>query len=145
MTLQRWRAAGNHEFGRRHHIELARVRVLADRFSVVNRLSSDVIADLHVALDEILTNIIRYGYTDDRMHEINIRLSIESGSLVVTIEDDGRAFDPLTLPEPDVSAPLQQRRAGGLGVHLVRNLMNEVEYDRSADGNRLVLKRDLKG
>lgn len=124
--------------------ELARVSALTDKFAAANRLSSDVIADLHVALDEILINIIRYGYSDDRGHEISIQLRIENGVLVSTIEDDGRAFDPLTLPEPDVGAPLQQRRAGGLGIHFVRNLMNEVTYNRSADRNRLILKRDLK-
>jgi len=124
--------------------ELARVSALTDKFATANQLSSDVIADLQVALDEILINIIRYGYSDDRGHEISIQLRIENGVLVSIIEDDGRAFDPLTLPEPDVGAPLQQRRAGGLGIHFVRNLMNEVTYNRSADRNRLILKRDLK-
>ena len=124
--------------------ELARVGTLVDRFAAENQMSSDETADLQVALDEILTNIIKYGYTDERAHEISVRLVIESGILVVTIEDDGRAFDPLTLPEPDVNAPLQKRRPGGLGVHFVRHLMTEVKYNRSANLNRLVLKRELK-
>ena len=84
--------------------ELERVSALADDFAAANRLSSDVVADLHVALDEVLTNIIKYGYTDDRVHEINIQLSIEDGVLVAKFEDDGRPFDPLIVPEPDVSA-----------------------------------------
>lgn len=124
--------------------ELSRVRVLSDQFAAANQLPPDVIADLHVALDEILTNIIQYGYTDKRRHEIDIEFRIEDDVLVTAIEDDGRAFDPLMLPKPDVSAPIQQRRLGGLGVHFVRTLMNEVNYNRSADKNRLVLKRDLK-
>lgn len=123
--------------------ELVRVSALADRFAGAHELSSDVVADLHVALDEVLTNIIKYGYTDDRVHEINIRLSIEDGVLVARIEDDGRPFDPLILPEPDVSAPLRERRVGGLGIHFVRNLMTDVDYTRVQGRNRLVLKKRL--
>ena len=123
--------------------ELARVLVLAGQFAAANRLSSDVVADLHVALDEVLTNIIKYGYTDSRAHEISIQLSIEDGVLVVEIEDDGRPFDPLILAEPDVKAPLHKRRVGGVSIHFVRKLMNEVSYRLMADHNRLVFKRRL--
>ena len=105
--------------------ELARVRAAVDRFAAANQLSLDEAADLHVALDEILTNIIKYGYTDDRPHEICVQLGVERGMLVVTIEDDGRAFDPLMLPEPDVNISLRQRQPGGLGIHFVRKLMTE--------------------
>ena len=124
-------------------IELARVSALAGQFAAANRLSSDVVADLHVALDEVLTNIIKYGYTDNRAHEISIQLSIEDGVLVAEIEDDGRPFDPLILPEPDLKAPLRERRVGGVGIHFVRKLMNDVSYRRMADRNRLVFKRRL--
>lgn len=123
--------------------ELERVSALADDFATANRLSSDVIADLHVALDEVLTNIINYGYTDNRAHEISIQLSIEDGVLVGKIEDDGRPFDPLKLPEPDVKAPLRERCVGGVGIHLVRKLMNAVSYRRVADRNRLEFKKHL--
>ena len=124
--------------------ELARVAVLADQFAAANQLSSEAASDLHVALDEVLTNIIKYGYTDDRAHEISIQLRVEDGMLVAEIQDDGRPFDPLMLPEPDVKAPLMERRVGGVGIHFVRSLMHEVNYRRMADRNRLVLKRRLK-
>jgi len=124
--------------------ELTRVSALADQFAAANQLSSDVAADLHIALDEVLTNIIKYGYTDDRAHEISIQLRVEDGVLVAEIQDDGRPFDPLILPEPDVKALLKERRVGGVGIHFVRKLMHEVTYRRMADRNRLVLKRRLK-
>ena len=124
--------------------ELARVSALADEFAAANHLSSEAAADLHVVLDEVLTNIIKYGYTDDRAHDINIELWLEDGVLVAQILDDGRPFDPLTSPEPDVTAPLQERRVGGMGIHFVRKLMHEVNYRRVADRNRLVLKRRLE-
>ena len=124
--------------------ELVRVSALADRFSAASRLSPDVVADLHVVLDEVLTNIIKYGYTDERMHEISIKLAVEDGVLVAEVEDDGVSFDPLTLPEPDIAAPLQERRAGGVGIHFVRKLMHEVSYRRVAGHNRLVFKKRLQ-
>jgi len=124
--------------------ELARVSALADHFAAANQLSSEAVADLHVALDEVLTNIIKYGYTDDRAHEISIQVRIEDGVLVAEIEDDGRPFDPLIQPEPDAKAPLKERRVGGVGIHFVRKLMNDVIYERVADRNHLVLKRSLK-
>jgi anti-sigma regulatory factor (Ser/Thr protein kinase) len=124
--------------------ELARVSAVADQFAAANQLSAEAAADLHIALDEVLTNIIKYGYTDDRAHEISIRLSIENGMLVAAIEDDGRPFDPLILPEPDAKSPLKERRVGGVGIHFVRKLMTDVNYNRVAERNCLVMKRRLK-
>ena len=66
--------------------EIVRVSELTDRFAAAHQLSADVVADLHVALDEVLTNIIKYGYADERMHEISIRLRVEDGLLVAEIE-----------------------------------------------------------
>jgi anti-sigma regulatory factor (Ser/Thr protein kinase) len=124
--------------------ELSRVIVAVDRFAAANQLSSDVAADLQVTLDEVLTNIIKYGYTDDRVHKISIQLTVEGGVLVAEIEDDGRPFDPLKVPEPDVKTPLRERRIGGVGIQFVRKLMHEANYRRTVDRNRLVLKRRLK-
>ncbi len=98
-----------------------------------------------MALDEVLTNIIKYGYADERVHEISVKLMVEDGVLVAEIEDDGVSFDPLTLPRPDVSSPLRERQVGGVGIHFVRKLMHEVSYRRVANHNRLVFKKRLHG
>jgi anti-sigma regulatory factor (Ser/Thr protein kinase) len=124
--------------------ELERVAALADEFAAAHGLSSDVIADLQVALDEVLTNIIKYGYTDHRVHEISVQLSVEDGTLVGKIEDDGRPFDPLKVPEPDVKAPLRERGIGGVGIHFLRKLMSEVSYRRLADRNRLEFRKNFR-
>lgn len=123
--------------------EVARAAALADRFAADNRLPAEAIADLQVALDEVLTNIIKYGYTDGRGHDIHIALRMESDMLVVEIEDDGRPFDPLALPVPDTQAPLGERRVGGIGIHFLRELMSEVHYERMAGRNRLSFKRRI--
>ena len=98
---------------------------------------------MQVALDEILTNILNYAYTDQGEHEIRIRLRIVDDALEAMIEDDGKPFNPLQIAPPDVRAPLRERKIGGVGVHFVKNLMNEVSYDRVDGRNRLVLKRKL--
>lgn len=128
---------------RNHRDEFPRVVEAVDRFAAEHKLSGDVVRDLQVALDEILTNIVAYGYTGDADHEIRIRLRVIDNVLEATIEDDGVPFNPLERKTPNVSAPLDERRVGGLGIHFVKNLMNEIVYDRVNGRNRLVLKRNL--
>lgn len=124
--------------------EFARVTTLVDQLGVEHRLPQGVIADVCIALDEILTNIVDYGYTDDAEHEIRITLQVLDNSLEALIEDDGVPFNPLTSAAPDLGAPLQPRRVGGVGIHFVRKLMDEVAYDRVGDRNRLVLRKRFK-
>lgn len=123
--------------------ELPRVSAAVDEFAAECGLDGDVLADLQVAVSEVLTNIVDYGYTDDADHEIRIRLEFTGAALEATIEDDGVAFDPLRRDAPDLSAPLHERRIGGLGIHFVKNLMNEARYERVGDRNRLVLRKQL--
>lgn len=123
--------------------EFPRVVDAVDRFAAEHRLSDDVVGDMQVALDEVLTNIVEYGYTDDADHEIRIRLRVIENVLEATIEDDGVPFNLLESPAPDVTAPLSERRVGGLGIHFVKNLMNEISYDRAGGRNRLVLRKNL--
>ena len=123
--------------------ELARAQQLLDEFAEANDLSADVLFALNVALDEITSNIITYAYADRADGEIRLRLSVGDGGVEMEIEDDGAPFDPLALPPPDLSAPLATRKVGGLGVHLVRRLMNEVVYARVANHNRLILRKSL--
>lgn len=125
--------------------EIARVSALVEQLASIQALPPSALWPLNVALDEVLSNIIRYGYPDGREHEIKIRVSIERGMVVAEVEDDGRPFDPLAAPPPELDAPIEQRAVGGLGIHIVRTLMSEVTYTRVADCNRLTLKRMLAG
>lgn len=123
--------------------EVARVADLLDRLGVEHQIAPDVLADLQVALDEVLTNIISYAYKDKAEHEIRIRFQVSDDMLEAVIEDDGVPFDPLTAPAPDLRAPLHERGVGGVGLHFIRNLMSEVTYDRVGERNRLVLRKRL--
>lgn len=117
------------------------VRDLLDRLARARSLEPDVLADMQIALDEILTNIVHNGLADGLPHRIEVVLSVEPGSVTAQVEDDCAPFDPLSVPVPDLRSSLGQRRVGGLGVHFVRNLMNEVRYLRVGSRNRLVLRR----
>jgi serine/threonine-protein kinase RsbW len=90
-----------------------------------------------LSLDEVLTNIITHGIGDSGDREIAVRIDIGGGYLSATVSDDGRPFDPLSLPEPDIHAPIEQRKVGGLGIHLLRELMDKVAYRRAGDRNEL--------
>jgi len=124
--------------------ELARVAGLVDRLGVEHQIAPDALADMQVALDEVLKNLIDYAYPDDVAHEILLRFQVSDNMLEAVIEDDGVPFDPLTSPTPNLRMPLRERRVGGLGLHFVRNLMSEVTYDRVGNRNRLVLRKRLK-
>jgi sigma-B regulation protein RsbU (phosphoserine phosphatase) len=92
-----------------------------------------------VILDEILSNIILYAYDDEQEHTIEIRLSLDSNGIRVTIKDDGIPFNPLGRAAPDTTAPMEERELGGLGIHLVKKLADEVVYQRHINSNVLTI------
>jgi len=120
--------------------ELERLNLILAEFGERYHLPSKVLFNLNLALEEILTNIISYGYDDREEHEIIVRLSLEQGELTVEVEDDGRPFNPLEALEPDLNKPLEERPVGGLGIHLVRKLMDELAYQRQEGRNLLLIK-----
>jgi len=120
-----------------------RVPELLDDLARAHRLDADAVADMQVALDEILSNILENGFVDERPHRIDVTLAVERDRLTAEVEDDCAPFDPFTVPPPDVGSSLMDRRVGGLGVHFVRSLMNDVRYARVDGRNRLVLTKLL--
>lgn len=93
-------------------------------------------AQLMIALDEVISNALDHG-GEDHIPTVEVALDIENGSVTVEISDDGIAFDPLAAPAPDTSLSVEDREIGGLGIHLVRELMDEVAYTHEAGRNRL--------
>ncbi len=91
-----------------------------------------------LALDEILSNIVRHGLAGSRA-PIDVTFSFADGRVVVEIVDSAEAFNPLLAPAPDTSSPLDQRQPGGLGIALVQQLMDEIEYERRDERNHFVM------
>ena len=98
---------------------------------------------LELALEEVFMNVVRHGAPAGATPRVEVSLEIGDEGLVLTIEDDGPAFDPLSLPDPDVAAALDARPVGGLGVYLVRQLMDGARYQRVRGRNQLRLTRRL--
>lgn len=123
--------------------DLARAVHLLDQFAATHSVSSDVLAELQIALDEVLANIIHHAYADKAVHDIHIEFRALRDAIEMQVEDDGLPFDPLSLASPDTAASVGTRQIGGLGIHLVRRLMSEVAYARTGDRNRLILRKKL--
>lgn len=104
----------------------------------------DVVFAADLAIEELVTNIIKYGYDDTASHEILVHLSLPEGNLVIRIEDDGHEFDPFDRPAPDIHAPIEEREIGGLGIHFVKNLLDTCEYRRANDRNIVTLTKKPK-
>ncbi len=115
-------------------------RILAE-YGELHHLPSNALFAVNLALEEIITNVITYGYRDDDEHNIIIRINFNQDHLIIEVEDDGLPFNPLEAPEPDLKKPLEEREIGGLGIHLVRNLMEGLEYRRLEGKNLLIMKK----
>ena len=96
-----------------------------------------------LAIEELVTNCVKYGYADPAGHTIDIVLAVVDGTLRMEVVDDGRAFNPLEAPKPDLSLTIEDRPIGGLGLHLLRELSDTVSYERRDGTNRLVLTKRL--
>jgi len=123
--------------------EISRVVGSLEQLAAAQGVPASSIWPVSVALDEVLSNIINYGYADRGEHRIDVRIALEGGQVAVEIEDDGAAFDPLAAPPPVLDGDVTTRPIGKLGIHIVRSLMNEVSYARVGGRNRLLLKRRL--
>lgn len=100
---------------------------------------------INLVLEELFTNIVSYGYEDDSEHEIQFNITHDNGHLTIQIEDDGIPFNPAEASDPDLECTLEERKIGGLGIHLIKNLMDDVVYQRCGDKNVLILKKDISG
>lgn len=123
--------------------EIDRLMGAVSSFASAERIPAVAIQRLDLVIDEILTNAINYGGMRGMPQVISIALELRDGRLILEVRDCGRAFDPLSLAEPDWDIPLEKRSIGGLGVHLVRSLTDEVAYERQGDHNRFTAVIDL--
>lgn len=117
-----------------------------DAFSAANHLAAGAVWPIQVALDEMLSNIVHHGYEQrDQGRQIEIQLRLQNGVVEMTIIDDAAPFNPLISAEPDTTRPAAERPVGGLGIHLVKKLMDSVEYERREGRNRLRCRKRVEG
>lgn len=125
--------------------ELTRLGDLVHNFATAEKLSSDTRQAFDLSLAEWITNVISYAWTDGAAHEIELRLCVADGVACAEVRDDGRAFNPLQHPPADTAAPLETRAIGGLGIHMMRKLMDTVEYRREGRRNVVVMSKRVAG
>lgn len=117
--------------------ELTHVIQVVNVFLEPRKLQSKLIYAVNLILEEILMNIVKYGYDDENSHEIEVQIGVEEGEVALTVMDDGKEFNPLTIPEPDRSKSAMDRIEEGLGLQFVRHMRNAMEYRRENHKNIL--------
>lgn len=123
--------------------EIASANAAFTAFAEANAVPPAVRRSLNVALDELLQNTIAHGFAEQQGGAVTIAVLLETDRLTVTLTDDGRPFNPLDAAAPDTARPLEDRPVGGLGIHLVRQLMDDVHYQRQGGRNVVVLVKRL--
>jgi serine/threonine-protein kinase RsbW len=108
-------------------------------------MSKKGVFQINLALEEVFTNIVSYGYIDKAAHWIKITIWRQNGILNVCVEDDGIPFNPLEEEVPDLECPIEDRRIGGLGCHFMRCFMDDVHYERAGNKNVLTMKKSIEG
>jgi sigma-B regulation protein RsbU (phosphoserine phosphatase) len=99
---------------------------------------------INLALEEIVSNIINYSFTNDKTHLVNISMQLIGNRVCVQVTDDGKAFNPLKKKDPDsLDKPLEKREIGGLGIYFVKQFMDNIEYRREDGKNILFFEKEL--
>jgi anti-sigma regulatory factor (Ser/Thr protein kinase) len=126
--------------------EISEVSKLNDFIEEIGRefaIAPDVLFDLNLVLEEAVVNVINYAYPKEEHEFIYLSASMHEGSIVLVLTDTGKAFDPTAAPEADITLSADERQIGGLGIFLIRQIMNEVKYERIDGKNILTLEKKL--
>jgi serine/threonine-protein kinase RsbW len=124
--------------------EVERLNRLIRQFGELHEIPGRTLYSMNLAVDEVVSNVILYAFDNPIEQEVLIQLSAREGEVSAVITDFGRAFDPLSMPAPDLDAPLEEREVGGLGIHLVKSLMDRVEYHRDGLKNVLTVRKRIR-
>ena len=98
---------------------------------------------LNLALEEAVSNVIQYAYPKDTDGQVDIDASLDGKDLTFTVSDRGKPFDPISLAEVDINVDIKERKVGGLGIHIVRKIMDTVRYEREGDRNILTMTKNI--
>lgn len=117
------------------------VRRFVEEHALDAGFSQPTVNAIKIAVDEACTNIIKHAYAGDTTQEVEVEIEITQGHLQVCLRDEGEPFDPSTYQEPDLTRLTERRRPGGLGVHLMRRCMDEVQYRTDRAFNEVCLTK----
>lgn len=127
--------------------EIPRLAQIAEQFGRTHHLAGDDVANIQLVLDEMVINVIRHGYEDVGdcgVHHISITLELSADLLTIQLKDTARAYDPREAPPPRFDLPIEERGPGGLGVHIVKSIVDTMDYRRERGQNIVTMTKNLK-
>lgn len=123
--------------------ELERLDQKLQAFGASIGLSKKCVFQINLAVDELFTNIVKYGFADNSLHYIAVTLSHRDGKISIRVEDNGIPFDPAAKQTSELKDPLEHCKIGGLGLHLVKKIMDDIVYERRGGKNVITLIKNI--
>jgi anti-sigma regulatory factor (Ser/Thr protein kinase) len=123
--------------------QISRLAQFVDEVGEAFSLAPDMIFNLNLVLEEAVVNIINYAYPKEEHQKIYLSAYLHEESIVFVLTDTGKEFDPTMVPDADITLSAEDRPIGGLGIFLIRQIMNEVRYERIEDRNVLTMEKKL--
>jgi anti-sigma regulatory factor (Ser/Thr protein kinase) len=123
--------------------EINRLHSFIEEVGEVFALPMKTVMNLNLVLEEAVTNVIMYAYPKEEHEYIHLTAKEQEGKLIFILTDSGKAFDPTQAPDADITLSADDRQIGGLGIFLIRKIMNEVKYERIDGKNVLTLEKEL--
>lgn len=123
--------------------ELERLDQKLQAFGASIGLSKKCVFQINLAVDELFTNIVKYGFADNNLHYVAVTLSHRDGKISIRVEDNGVPFDPAAKQTSELKDPLEHCKIGGLGLHLVKKIMDDIIYERRGGKNVITLIKHI--
>ena len=123
--------------------EVSRLVTFIEEVGEAFALTPDVVLNLNLVIEEAVVNVINYAYPKEQHESIYLSAHLHEGSIVLVLTDTGKEFDPTLAPDADITLSAEEREIGGLGIFLIRQIMNEVRYERIDGKNILTLEKKL--
>jgi anti-sigma regulatory factor (Ser/Thr protein kinase) len=127
------------------HNDISEIAVVRDALEQLgNELSVPMraITQLQVALDEVVSNVVKYSWPDGGKHQLLVRITVNAAGVALDIYDDGQPFDPRDAPEPVAPPSGKLPRPGGVGIHMIKKLVDSLAYERIDGRNHTSLKKN---
>lgn len=124
--------------------DLQQVNLFVEEISNELRLDPELTMNFNLVLEEMVSNVIFYAYPEGTVAPISLTAQTDNGSIIFTLSDEGRAFDPMTRKENDLSINPADRELGGMGIFITKQIMDEVSYQRINGHNILTMKKSIK-
>jgi anti-sigma regulatory factor (Ser/Thr protein kinase) len=123
--------------------ELERLTAFVDKFCEIESLSEEIGYHLQIALEELVLNAMKYGRCEPAKGSIHLSMKRQGNEVLAALSDNGIPFNPLDAAAPDTTSDVLDRQVGGLGIHLVRNLVHSLRYERRDGRNFLYFTKHV--